>query len=807
MAFTLILLGTDLTFSPAPNEYYPKGESLSFIASLIDGKPIPPQEPANPVQLQLNEAVTVINGPDTLGYQVYNRIAHGVLAVLEAFARGEKNINIAGFSRGAIEAILITHELERIINALKNPSFDIDQCFQSECKQTQEELRRLAQPIRAAINKIKNTEHINIALFTLDPVPGGNYHGLKTGWRDPRFYLIPAIVTEYEQYIFENEHSRSFKSIVPNKINEIKTKTKLTLIPGHHGTGCGNHGTQNLDPIPNHGKTRGKTVKHVQELILLKMLEFLRRNGTVFVTDPTKIKDELHLDEDLIKLLSPFLAKDFSLPALYKEYMRIYKDIKYNHHAYEHFNNTYYSMLGYEESFWDMIGLRARKRIVHVHEHGKEHYIDKVVTPVLPDYFVNDDHINIILEEKLKVQEETSLIEMLDIILDGLEAIYEDDKAIEHPFDNPIVHLAKHEKGAELVLANIHKLLIKMEAKYLNNEPKTAQERAELFDKVKSIFVVFKKIHNSKFKHELLDKLQSGLIGTLDKKIKRLLYRTNKFKEELQRKLANNKTIEIIETDMNSWVANFKRLEEFKQNMQQLQLIVSGFNHKSINQQIETAHKDLIATAVDYVARTGFDIRFLLRAEDLWIYKKMEQDLKEGDLNQDDNEAACLRIINDELMPLTQKYLQHLIQQAKNFVALDPSFSYKDSLPEFIGNQDTKEKYAKIIDKYRLTKKLLETLNHSPAHFLPSESIRDFSRELTASNASIGAYRDKEWKLYAKKCLVAIAVILTGIIPGIIALLAYAKFSNKSPLFFTQSQGKQFCLACENQVNTVIPAA
>ena len=125
----LFLLGTDTKFTPRPTMFpirdYERGETLSYVAqamalllneegasNLLEPTPI-----ANALSYD-SPSVDVLNGPTTRGTEVGNRIAQGVFLALRAAASGKKTLQISGHSRGAVETILVMHELDRIYFAV-----------------------------------------------------------------------------------------------------------------------------------------------------------------------------------------------------------------------------------------------------------------------------------------------------------------------------------------------------------------------------------------------------------------------------------------------------------------------------------------------------------------------------------------------------------------------------------------------------------------------------------------------------------------------------------------------------------------
>lgn len=104
---TLYLLGTDTEYKQAkdPDCYYQQ-ESLSFCYDHTCG-----------------DYKHIIDGPDTLGTNVGEKIALSVIKVIDWLKYADiETVNIAAHSRGAVQAILVAHELE----ALQKYSGDLD---------------------------------------------------------------------------------------------------------------------------------------------------------------------------------------------------------------------------------------------------------------------------------------------------------------------------------------------------------------------------------------------------------------------------------------------------------------------------------------------------------------------------------------------------------------------------------------------------------------------------------------------------------------------------------------------------------
>ncbi|MDI1352670.1 MAG: hypothetical protein PSV35_07890, partial [bacterium] len=88
---------------------------------------------------------------------------------------------------------------------------------------------------------------------------------------------------------------------------------------------------------------------------------------------------------------------------------------------------------------------------------------------------------------------------------------------------------------------------------------------------------------------------------------------------------------------------------------------------------------------------------------------------------------------------------------------------------------------------------LMQVLTNTKENPLPSVRITHFTTLMQRCDAQLKQHRDPEWKRYLKNCLVAIGVVCSLIVPGIIALIAYSSYTGKSsPLFFSNSIGGEY---------------
>lgn len=427
MVFTVALLGTDTNYTPTPNpdarSYF--GETLSIVADTIaqDAKiNIDPITRAGG-----GDKAVVIEGPDTLGYEVGQRISRAVISILNAVMRGETNIKIIAHSRGAVEAILVAHELQRIqklFSDKKPPT--LEQLTDSEDRTNRKlaidystyyamnrdellvsEFREVHEKLTAPSLKVKATlAKLQFDIFNIDPVPGGNSavgNIFPTLWYDKRYFIIPSNVRSYEQCVFRHENSRSFKAIIPKAESE-NTQVNLFDLPGHHGTGSGNiydHDatTSMVAKLGTPEEARRKT-GHVQELMILKIVDFLRQGE-----DPVLFKPKSAISSELDSHLVDLIYDDSSgqvrsQEILLEQELVEYKCINENMGLYEVFKDSHYASAvpefltreqGYKRLMPSFMGVKeVSDRLVHFHEY-KDFFLRNVMSQVDAPY-VNQDH-------------------------------------------------------------------------------------------------------------------------------------------------------------------------------------------------------------------------------------------------------------------------------------------------------------------------------------------------------------------------------------------------------------------------------
>ncbi|RUR10692.1 hypothetical protein [Legionella sp. km772] len=486
MAFTLTLLGTDTQFSPDKVDgAYDKAETLSYISTLINNTST---MPIDEVTRFRNEDVAVIDGPTTLGTEVGDRIARGVAAVLEAISRGETDISVIAHSRGAVEALLVAHELERIQTLLKEPSGFKPELCNSVCPYTKAAMNGLHKASFEGLNWAEISKHIGqakLSMLNIDPVPGGNYVGItrlsSLAWKDPRFYEVPKIVKEYEQFVYENERTRCFKPIVP-KCASKETKFKLNSLPGHHGTGSGNLLDQQRGVNPT-----GKQTGHVQELVVAKLIDFLTRNGVRITPRALESDPFAHITSGLLR--GDLGTKEARLKQIYFD---LFNKIMANREAYQHYNRTSYATLGQEQALQKLIWKIVDQRIVHYQAHN-DTFLETIIPPVPGGHFLNYEHARLHLNQELDLENDIPLHETINRAVGRLLKICEHhSKLKELKKTNPLEHLSVTDsiigdriaptletaEGFALLLDGVGTLIDEVRQSYLQNKLATHEQEA-----------------------------------------------------------------------------------------------------------------------------------------------------------------------------------------------------------------------------------------------------------------------------------------------------------------------------------------
>ncbi|MFJ1269199.1 hypothetical protein ACD661_11585 [Legionella lytica] len=599
MSFTLTLLGTDTQFSPNKVENsYDRAETLSYISTMIENKSTGFED--DTVRFKNNQ-VAVIDGPTTLGSEVGDRIARGVAAALEAISRGETHINVIAHSRGAVEAILVAHELERIQTLMEQQSDDFnDEVLKSPCPLTQGAMNTHQQTF-ANLNweQLKNNiACVKLSILNVDPVPGGDYVGIthfsSLAWNDPRFYQLPKIVKEYEQYIYENERTRCFKPIVPKPVS-AETQFKLISLPGHHGTGSGN-----LLDQQRRANALGANTTHVQELTIVKLIEFLSRNGVKMT--PRRGEDDpfCHLTKKLFDEHGEPQKEHFK-----PIYFALYNEILANKDAYKQYNNTAYAFLGQEQSILKLFWNITDQRIVHYHAHN-DTYLETIIPPVPGGRFLNYEHAHLSLNRDLGLSGDNiplnqtidkAVTRLLEIARHhrSLRALDENKESLlimDSFIEDDLACALYTTEGFELLLDGVSTIIEEVRQTYLQGKLTDTQERADVYHAVQNTFKQFAEYTSADQdneiartiyetfrsnlrdmltkKHEGLQKHYQDLVHRMQQK--QFVSDLNEAMQQLNEQLADNKlttyfTQFIMQlNELNSINPNVSEINEFLQS-------------------------------------------------------------------------------------------------------------------------------------------------------------------------------------------------------------------------------------------------
>lgn len=158
------------------------------------------------------------------------------------------------------------------------------------------------------------------------------------------------------------------------------------------------------------------------------------------------------------------------------------------------------------------------------------------------------------------------------------------------------------------------------------------------------------------------------------------------------------------------------------------------------------------------------------------LQEKAEENQDLQNALNDEEEAKILLLISEKLRPLTEGYLRKL----------ENSTSDKD------GARGIKIEHLNA---------LLESLNNKVAKPKPSDRVNEFYGKLEIATKQLDQHRDQDWIRYVKNTVIASAILVTAVFPGLLFLIAYAKLTGNSPYFWT-TKGSTVV----NELNKVRPA-
>jgi hypothetical protein len=569
----LFLLGTNTIFSQRPSipaRDYERGETLSYTAQTVvtllgenEHAVIGAQDAAISYS---SPSVDVLNGPDTLGKKVGEKIAEAMMCALSAAAVGKKVLQISAHSRGAVQGTLLTHELARIKRALHDtPEKSLKEILlDSPCILTRTALVARFQGVdvdgetpelKARLRDLLDKLEVNI--FFIDPVPGDTVYGLPwVAWDDPRFYQKPPC-NRYEWLLCEDERSNCFVPIVPEDIKE-------ETLPGHHGTLSGNRYTQQLGDLPQTAEYQNLNTISVQDLVLCKWFHFVHKTTGIFAKSAVPIElEQQHRELDVV--ISRFLnAEDAQRnQELLQHYQTVARDIP----AYRYFRKSSYPV----------VGLVAGDRPVHYKKSALTNL--SAVAPEMPHGFVNERHAELFLEESSQFSRQLSadIDVQWDTVHNSITRMIDEIRTGQGPLLNLLISTGGEQKffnGLSILVDAISK-------KYLRNHL-SSDEKKRLMDIIHFPFQRLAAVKGQEdcqiFEHLIRhceEVLRKGIKQTLEMHDHRLKERWDTLDKKMQYFLASqtlfdNKFNEYIDGLNVSDTFLAQLMEEIKQNLRQV---------------------------------------------------------------------------------------------------------------------------------------------------------------------------------------------------------------------------------------------
>lgn len=161
---------------------------------------------------------------------------------------------------------------------------------------------------------------------------------------------------------------------------------------------------------------------------------------------------------------------------------------------------------------------------------------------------------------------------------------------------------------------------------------------------------------------------------------------------------------------------------------------------------------------------------------------------------KDKREIDCQYIINNKLTPLTSHYLLHLrseiVKLASKPLNSKGSQFLEDIKNDSIWQENNKAKAKSLVAKFEAVYNLYNCL-HDKRELRASKKIENFHNTMQAYNATITAHRDPLWLRFITNAAIAVAIVLTGILPGLAAV--------NTPKYW-QSHGQTFFNQCDYEI-------
>lgn len=386
----------------------------------------------------------IVSGADTKGYTFDIKVVEGLLILLKALSEGKFDFKIIAHSRGAVETLIIVNKLQEIIdfaksgkmtaenfkdellkiilkktdssntditavelpkNSPKTKKKDAVQApaedqnvlkFKTSQTKTTNPKKDVEQFHNIDLNKLfsalKQPDQIKAELFLMDPVPGQKGAG---SWLVDKFFKIPAVVKKAEIIYMRDERTAYFEPILPDLENLSEgTEVIITPLPGHHGTASGfldNQGSAGKDVIASdkddeHG-LRGKKTRHVQKLIIQKLVTFLNLRPSA--NPAPKVKAKRDKVPSIEKTIESCRIRNQFVEQINKYFIKRYEKMIAESEAFNELRNHTYYGLKFISGAKRSILTSVKKTLI----------IDEVpALHVPPGGFVNNENIRLIIK-------------------------------------------------------------------------------------------------------------------------------------------------------------------------------------------------------------------------------------------------------------------------------------------------------------------------------------------------------------------------------------------------------------------------
>lgn len=484
----LFLMGTDVKFTPTPTariprSAYERGETLSYsakaIVSVLD-------EAAEYVPTQVlsysSSSVDVLDGVTTLGSEVGDRIARAVFLALRAAASGKTTLQITAFSRGGAEAILVMHEIKRIKDALTTtPGKSLkDILLDTPCTYTRAAIATLfgdAADNDTPTNRsilLQRLTTMAVNPFLIDPVPGDSAYYIPIGWTDSRFCEeLPC--TRYELLLCRDERTTCFYPVVPRNVQP-------TVIPGHHGSPCGNRYDHVLGDLPL--TIRARETESVQDLVLLKLFHFMHSCTGRF----TQTAGALALEHpELDSILNAYLQADKL--SRNKQLCDKYVAVKQQDEAFSYFTTTNFSR------FLGSNPARDGHRQIHRSVQSLESmapFVSKMQGTIF-----NSEHAKLHLSKYVHLEDNPSPLEQARGMQTLLSRVIQ-EATPSRQSSTALFELVNTEEGAAIFSEGLSALVEGISQQYLNNHL-TDQQKYELMQAINEPFQILERAIGNEF--------------------------------------------------------------------------------------------------------------------------------------------------------------------------------------------------------------------------------------------------------------------------------------------------------------------